>query len=334
MHDPNKNGSGESEVEVNFSVMPSDVRGDNLVSDDIVVPPPQTFDAQQTNSQQVSAEVSDYPADHHSMWKNKWTYIIGGVLIFATLGGIAYFLLGKTPAELTMNNSQAASKLPKVFLQRYFSTDVCEDKEVCGEEADPDKDGLNNYQEFVEQTDPKLNDSDDDGLADGDEVYIYLTLPIKKFTDSRAASVEQGYHDGSQIKNEYDPLTPGMKMTDVRKKQIAMDKESYGLHEPTMTTMAKASAPLPKTVSVSIINGKFDANSLTISVNDTVIWVNKDVATHQIASDPHPTHTNLPDLESGILATNQTFSFKFKQAGTYTYHDHINPTIKGTIIVK
>ena len=55
---------------------------------------------------------------------------------------------------------------------------------------------------------------------------------------------------------------------------------------------------------------------------------------HAVASDPHPTHTELSGLESSILKNKQSYTFKFETGGTYTYHDHLNPTTQGTVIVK
>ncbi len=48
---------------------------------------------------------------------------------------------------------------------------------------DFDNDGLSNELERVYNTDPFLNDSDFDGLLDGDEVFIYLTTPSRADSD-------------------------------------------------------------------------------------------------------------------------------------------------------
>jgi plastocyanin len=261
----------------------------------------------------------------------KGFYIILSLILLIGLGVSAYFMVGP---DLFGRNEAIATRLPKIFLQQHFGTETCMDQETCGDAADPDKDGLQNFDELKEQTIPTNPDSDKDGLADGDEVYIYLTDPANKYTDDRPVAVQNDYNDGSQIKNGYDPLTPNIKMTDTRKEQINKETAKFKLHEPTITTLAKPSAPAPKNVTVSIAAGKFDAAEATIAVNDTVTWVNRDAAAHQIASDPHPSHIALPELESGSLATNQTYDFKFTKAGTYTYHDHLNPTIKGTVIVQ
>jgi plastocyanin len=315
-----RNPADDQEM-VSFAVMPHDAKdvpggGDVKMSD-------------------IKA-ASDHTASG-GFWHGKTIYVIIGLVVLLGLGAAAYFLLWQSPtADPSNENPQNSSRLPKVYLQQYFNTQECVDMSSCGEEADPDTDGLNNYDEFVEQSDPTNADTDGDGLADGDEVNVYLTDPANKFTDRRPVAAEGGYTDGSQIKNDYDPLTPGLKMTDVRKQQIQTATQEHGLHEPTKTTMSNpvAAVPQSKTVTVFITNGKFDPPTISISANDTVVWLNKDAVTRQVMSSPHPAHTMLPDLASGLLGANQTYSYKFTKAGKFTYHDETAPTAIGTVEVK
>jgi plastocyanin len=265
---------------------------------------------------------------------SKWLYWLIGILVIAGLGGLAYYLLGPNSGNDT---NEPASKLPKVFLQQHFSVDLCLDKLLCGDDADPDKDGLSNYNEFVEQTDPRQPDTDGDGLADGDELNVFLTNPILKFTDPRPITAENNYTDGSQISNQYDPLTPGLKMSESRINAIEAAKKQYGLHEPSITTLGtlgvSVSTPAAQTVTVFIANGRFDPSNITIRTNDTVVWLNKDSIARQISSDPHPDHSDLPDLASGTLGVSQTYSYKFTQSGTFKYHEESLPTSTGSVIV-
>lgn len=315
---PFKNPADDLET-VSFAVMPHSTQ--------------ETHDKDNVKMSDINA-ASDHPVT--SIWHSKSTYLVIGVLVLLILGALAYFLLWPTADNnnSAQNNQQSSSRLPRVYLQQYFNTQECTNEATCGESADPDSDGLDNYSEFVEQSDPTKPDTDQDGLADGDEVNIYLTDPVSKFTDRRPVAEQGGYTDGSQIKNEYDPLTPGLKMTDVRKQQIQVAVAEHGFHEPTSTTLAAPVTPQAKTLTVFISNGKFDPPTVTINVNDTVVWLNKDSTPHQISSDPHPTHSGLSELASGTLATNQTFSYKFTEAGTFKYHDEIKTTSTGTVEVK
>ncbi|MBX4187198.1 MAG: thrombospondin type 3 repeat-containing protein [Candidatus Doudnabacteria bacterium] len=163
----------------------------------------------------------------------------------------------------TANVQQQASKLPKVWLNQYFNTQTCQDTNTCGDAADPDNDGLKNYDEFKAGTNPLNPDSDTDGLADGDEVNIYKTEPTLKYTDRREIVSQNNWLDGFQIKNSYDPLTPAIKFTETRKKQISDDTAKFQLHEPSITTTKSTSvaSPSPTTTSNTTTNWKTYTNA-------------------------------------------------------------------------
>ncbi len=85
---------------------------------------------------------------------------------------------------------------------------------------------------------------------------------------------------------------------------------------------------------VSITSSNFSPASITIPKGTSVTWTNLSGAPAKIASDPHPTHTDLPGLVSAVLAESETYSFTFTQSGRWGYHNHEDPTVKGTIIVE
>jgi len=265
-------------------------------------------------------------------------FIIAWVIILVLIGvAVAYALTNNKEKDTTPK--EVTSSIPKPKLKEYFGAETCLDASICGDDADPDNDGLGNYDEFKAQTDPNKPDTDGDGLADGDEEKIYKTDPTLKFTDTRDLAALNGYTDGLSIKNGYDPLTPGVQLTETRKQQISNDIANYGLHEPSIGTMAapqsqNESSANNKTVAIFIEDGKFIPATAALKIGDNAAWLNKDTVLHKIASDPHPDHTNLPELVSSDLASGQTYSFIFQTAGTYTYHDHLNPSITGTIVVE
>ncbi len=78
---------------------------------------------------------------------------------------------------------------------------------------------------------------------------------------------------------------------------------------------------------VYIQNLAFNPASLTVSVNTTVTWTNKDAIAHTVTSD-----TGL--FDSGSLGSGGTFSHTFAQAGTYTYHCAIHTYMTAKIIVQ
>lgn len=85
---------------------------------------------------------------------------------------------------------------------------------------------------------------------------------------------------------------------------------------------------------IAITADSFKPSTLQISVGTQVTWMNDDSSPHKIASNPHPEHTDLSGLNSQDLGPRSTYSYTFSKPGTVNYHDHLNPTLNGTIIVK
>src|SRR3954465_9350525 len=81
------------------------------------------------------------------------------------------------------------------------------------------------------------------------------------------------------------------------------------------------------TKTVNIYGSAFSPKSITITEGDTVTWVNRDNANHQILAQKG-------EFVSSILRPRQTFSFTFNAAGTYPYKDELNTKLRGTVVVK
>lgn len=88
-----------------------------------------------------------------------------------------------------------------------------------------------------------------------------------------------------------------------------------------------------KTV-VNITSTGFSPANITINVGDSVTWMNNDSANHTITSAPHPTHTAYPPLTLGVIKPEESKSLTFPTAGTYKYHDHLNPSLTGSVTVE
>jgi plastocyanin len=283
------------------------------------------------------------PVEPESSWlRGKLVYIIIAVIVIIGLAVGAYFFLGTkkttTTPVTTPTPVAPASKLSSAWLTQYFNKATCDDQTVCGDKADPDSDGLTNAAEFTAGTNPTLADTDGDGLADGDEVNIYKTDPMLKFTDRRDIVAQNNWTDSYQVKGGYDPNTPNTKFTPTRLQEIADATVKFQLHEPTITSLkpagADAGAGSPtsgtqqsKTVTASIQSFAFSPTPLTVNKGDMVVWTNKDTAEHTVTGDKGG--PNSPNI-----AQNQTYSYKFDTVGTFTYYCKIHPNMKGTVIVK
>ena len=105
-------------------------------------------------------------------------------------------------------------------------------------------------------------------------------------------------------------------------------------------TTPSGSGPGPSGATITVgTNGAVSPSSVTISVGQSVTFVNNNNRNHELASDPHPAHTNCPSINAlGVVGTGQTkLTNSFGAAGTCGFHDHNdpdNPALKGTITIR
>jgi plastocyanin len=78
----------------------------------------------------------------------------------------------------------------------------------------------------------------------------------------------------------------------------------------------------------------FSPATLTIKAGDSVTWINQSGADATVNSNPHPTHTDYPPLNLGTFSNGASLSLTFPKKGTYGFHNHFDPSQKGTIIVE
>jgi plastocyanin len=102
---------------------------------------------------------------------------------------------------------------------------------------------------------------------------------------------------------------------------LVLAVSALALH-PTRATAGENSA-----TEVRVDNFTFGPETLTVPVNSTVSWVNKDDIPHVIAS-------NDGLFKSKALDTDQSFSYTFTKPGTYPYYCSIHPKMVGKIVVQ
>lgn len=74
--------------------------------------------------------------------------------------------------------------------------------------------------------------------------------------------------------------------------------------------------------------------SLTINQNDTITFINRGSNNHWPASALHPTHQVYPEFDpKAPIKPGDSWSFTFTKVGVWRWHDHLYPTINGTITV-
>ncbi len=90
---------------------------------------------------------------------------------------------------------------------------------------------------------------------------------------------------------------------------------------------------------ITIANGRVTPSEVTISVGQSVNFVNNDGASRNVSSDPHPVHTDCPQINVvGNLANNQSRPTNaFPQARSCGFHNHDdpdNPNFRGRINIQ
>lgn len=104
--------------------------------------------------------------------------------------------------------------------------------------------------------------------------------------------------------------------------------------QPTTPATPSATKTTEKNV-VTIQSSGFLPKNITIKVGGSVTWVNQDTVNHQVRSAVHPTHLLYPPLNTiALLKPGEEQSLTFPQAGTYKYHDHLNPSLTGSVTVE
>ena len=77
--------------------------------------------------------------------------------------------------------------------------------------------------------------------------------------------------------------------------------------------------------------------TLTVGYGAKVTITNNDSAPHEFSSNPHPVHTDCPEINAPVLTMGQSFTATMAgRAETCGFHDHLNPTnavFQGTILV-
>jgi plastocyanin len=118
-----------------------------------------------------------------------------------------------------------------------------------------------------------------------------------------------------------------------------------GSPSPTPSPAAPGPAPAPgpspasdATITIGA-NGVVSPKVLTVSAGTRVTFVNNDSRAHDMSSDPHPDHTECPEInQAGFLTPGQ-----MRQTGnlntrrTCGFHDHIlftNTDLMGQIVIQ
>lgn len=81
-----------------------------------------------------------------------------------------------------------------------------------------------------------------------------------------------------------------------------------------------------QTNTIIIQNSTFKPDPMHVKAGEMVRWTNQDNTPHKLISDTG-------DFESPDLNNGDTFTYTFDKKGEFNYHDGLNSSIKGKVIV-
>lgn len=111
---------------------------------------------------------------------------------------------------------------------------------------------------------------------------------------------------------------------------IAMPKNTSST---TSSSSNSNGADQSAAATITYSDSGFSPALVTVKSGDTVAIKNTSSQALQMDSDPHPTHTDDTDLNVGAVPSGQTVTFTATKKGTFGFHNHLNPSDKGSITI-
>jgi len=92
-------------------------------------------------------------------------------------------------------------------------------------------------------------------------------------------------------------------------------------------TVTAKDQPSAANAAVKIDNFVFGPQTITVPVGTTVTWTNSD-------DIPHTAVSTDGVFKSKVMDTDETFSYTFTKAGTYSYYCSVHPKMTGKVVVQ
>ena len=125
--------------------------------------------------------------------------------------------------------------------------------------------------------------------------------------------------------------TENTTLMDNSNKNIENEDSSLGK---TLEQTSDVETSVEQTAIVTYNSSGFNPSVININKGDTVKFVNESSGSMWVASDPHPVHTDYSAFDAQKNYSNgESYSFTFTESGAYEYHNHVNPSMRGTVIV-
>lgn len=91
----------------------------------------------------------------------------------------------------------------------------------------------------------------------------------------------------------------------------------------------------PQSVIITYTDKGFTPTEVIINVGDSVVFKNESSGSFWPASNPHPVHTDLGQFDARVaVPSGQSYTMTFSQSGTWGFHNHLDSSETGRVIVR
>lgn len=102
----------------------------------------------------------------------------------------------------------------------------------------------------------------------------------------------------------------------------------------TDTGNSNTDTSVPSAATITYSNSGFDPATMTVTAGSKVTIKNTSSRTLDFNSDPHPQHTDDPELNAGLISSGESKTITVTKTGSHSYHNHLSPGDTGTLIVQ
>lgn len=141
-------------------------------------------------------------------------------------------------------------------------------------------------------------------------------------------------------KNKTDVASQTNSATNMNTEQQNNSNEAMANTNATINTNTSEQTNTPDGNNVAVFEVAYDGKAyspsqLKIKNGDVVVFKNESTESFWPASAPHPTHTIYPEFDpKKSYGPGTSWQFKFSKVGSWSYHDHLNPSAFGKIMVE
>src|SRR5579872_1540162 len=258
-------------------------------------------------------------------------YIVLLVVFVAVIGSLVGGVLYRESHTSTLSKKSTTQKKPDIITDSLVISPQVTKRSVFVNSATLSKNGfvvvreieVNQLSQIVQMSDPlKMGVNKDITINLGTYDATNKDLVIMIYDDygndgifndlDMPALTKEGYMIASYIKTGK-PLPTTITETD-----------SSGISMPGMKAMAI----------VRYSGTKFTPDKVEVSAGDMVEFVDDGPKDMWVASDPHPQHSTLPTFDQfRPYKTGAIYRYVFQKTGKWYYHDHLNASVGGVVIV-